>query len=203
MTTIPLFVNINENPTDTIKDTLFLTGDLKIEGATVLVQNMMEIEARNRENNDFPPLTLIINSEGGDLRACWMICDLMDQMKTPIETFALGLAASGGLMIFMNGTKGLRKATPNTQFMSHRYSIGLEINHADLSSQMSELDRIHQRMVNHYVKCTELNKTKILKDLLTEHNVWLDAADCKKYNICDVVTNDYFGTKKINKGKTK
>lgn len=201
MTTIPLPIAITGgSDSDVINDTLFLTGDLKMEVGTTLVENMMQIESRNRESGNFPPLTIIINSEGGDLRACWMICDLMDQMKTPIETFALGLAASGGLMIFMNGTKGLRKATPNTQFMSHRYSIGLEITHADLNSQMSELDRIHQRMINHYVKCTGLSKKKILKDLLTEHNVWLDASECKTFNICDVVTNDYFETKKSKKG---
>ena len=204
MTTIQLPLTINGPGIynkDVINDTLFLTGEIKMRTATSLIQDMMTIEARNREADNFPPLTIIINSEGGDLRAGWMVCDLMDQMKTPIETFALGQAASAGLMIFMNGTKGLRKATPNTQFMSHRYSIGLQVNHADLMAQITELNRIHDRIVNHYVKCTCLNKEEILKNLLPEHNVWLDAKQCVKYNICDVVTNDYFKTKKNKKNK--
>lgn len=213
MTTIQLPISLNgiENNLEIINDTLFLTGEIKIDVATTLVQNMMSIEARNRDlenngiiqSNEYPILTIIINSPGGDLNAGWMICDLMDQMKTPIETFALGQAASAGLMIFMNGTKGLRKATPNTQIMSHRYSIGLEISHADIKSQMPELDRIHERIINHYIKCTGLSRKKILKELLTEHNVWLDATECKNLNICDVVPNDYFGTKKSKKGIKK
>lgn len=205
MTTIqlPLMLNGPDMNNELINDTLFLTGELKVDVATDLVQSMMQIEARNRDQDNFPLLTIIINSGGGDLAAGWMICDLMDQMKTPIETFALGQAASAGLMIFMNGTKGLRKSTPNTQFMSHRYSIGLEVTHSDLVAQMPELERIHDRIINHYIKCTGLNKKKILKDLLNEHNVWLDAEECKKFNICDVVTNDYFASKNIKKTKGK
>lgn len=185
-----------------LNDCLFLTGELKIDIATALVQDLMKLEARNRDNNDFRPITLIINCPGGDLYSGWMIVDWMDQMQTPIETFALGQAASAGLMIFMNGTKGLRKATPNTQFMSHRYSIGIEASHADIIAQRNELDRTHDRIINHYIKCTGLPQKVVEDDLLVEHNVWLDAKQCKKYNICDVITNDYFG-KKNKKNKNK
>lgn len=178
-----------------LNDCLFLTGELKMDIATLLVQDLMKLEARNRANNEFNPITLLINCPGGDLYSAWMIIDWMNQMITPIETFALGQAASAGLMIFMNGSQGLRKATKNTQFMSHRYSIGIEASHADLMAQRKELDRTHDRIINHYMKCTKLTKKIIQDQLLTEHNVWLDAKQCKKFNICDVVTVDFFKTK--------
>lgn len=195
---IPIDVYDNNAPPkpNHINDCLFLTGELKTDIATDIVKDMMQIELRNRSMGEFPKLTLLINCPGGDLCAAWMICDWMDQMETPIQTFALGQAASGGLIIFMNGTKGMRKATPNTQFMSHRYLIGIEASHADLMAQRVELDRTHDRIVNHYMKCTGLEKKTIEQQLLTEHNVWLDAKQCKKYNICDIITNDFSKKKK-------
>lgn len=179
--------NSQQQSTERLSDHLILTGELKIDQATQLVEQLLNIEARNIETNQFDKITLLINSPGGDLYAAWMICDIMDTLKTPIETFGLGQIASAGIIIFMNGTKGLRKATHNTQFMSHRYSIGIEATHADLIAQRHELDRTHDRIVNHYIKCTNLPKKKVENELLVEHNVWLDATQCKKYNICDVI----------------
>lgn len=170
-----------------IGDCLFLTGELKMDLATDVSKQLLQIEHRNAEFNNYRKVSLIINSPGGDLYSAWMICDIMDQMITPVETIGLGEVASGGFLIFMNGTKGLRKATMNTQFMSHRYSIGIQASHADLMAQRDELDKTHDRIVNHYIKCTGLKKTKVEKELLTEHNVWLDAEQCKHLNICDEV----------------
>lgn len=184
-----------------LTDCLILADELKIDQASELVKRLLEIEHRNSQTGEYNKIQMIINSPGGDLYSAWMICDIMDQMKTPIETFGLGQVASAGIFIFMNGTKGLRKATVNTQFMSHRYSIGIQANHADLMAQRHELDRTHDRIVNHYMKCTGLSKTKIEQTLLTEHNVWLDAEECKKLNICDIISNPLISPLPIKKSK--
>jgi ATP-dependent Clp protease, protease subunit len=165
--------------------TLFLTGEININLATEICRELMAIEAQNKEAGVFPPVQLIINSPGGDLFSTWMICDLMSMMETPIHTIGLGQVASGGFILFMHGT--CRIATSNTQFMSHIFSMVNEGNYSNMKNQRLELDRTHQRIINHYSRSTGLSKDDVEKYLLTEHDVWLSAEECKQYNIADVV----------------
>lgn len=196
---ISLPINKSQQPAPENLDTIFLTGDININLATEVCKELISLEYRNNNMNEYPPIRLIINSGGGDLYATWMVCDIMAGMKTPVQTFGLGQVASGGFIIFMSGTKGLRSATNNTQFMSHRYSMAYEANHANIKSQQPELDRIHSRMINHYKKCTDLSAKVIEKFLLTEHDVWLTAERCKELGICDMIFDTSSKLKKKQK----
>lgn len=170
--------------------TLFLYGEIKPEMSAELCNKLKAVETYNRMNDTCIPIELIINSPGGDLYSSWMICDIMNSMSTPIQTVGMGQVASGGLIIFMNGVKGYRLATPNTQFMSHRFIAGMEASHHDLKHQQVEWDRTHERIIQHYKRCTGLPEKIIQSDLLPEHNVWLTAEDCLKYKICDIIDNE-------------
>jgi len=178
-------------------DTIFLTGDITIPIATEVCKELLATEYRNNVTGVYNPLQMIINTPGGDLYSTWMICDIMASMATPIQTYGLGQVASGGFIIFMHGTPGRRIATSNTQFMSHRYSMSYEANHANIKSQQPELDRIHSRMLNHYRKCTGLKIKDIEKHLLTEHDVWLTAERCQELGVCDIVIDTALHNKKV------
>lgn len=196
----------NQSPQDQNQDpdiiTLFLVGEIKQDNAVELCNKMKVVETYNRMNNTAIPIELIINSPGGDLHSSWMICDIMNSMVTPVQTIGLGQVASGGFIIFMNGVKGYRLATPNTQFMSHRFIAGLEASHQDLKNQQVEWDRTHDRIIQHYKRCTGLSEKIIETDLLPEHNVWLTAEDCLKYKICDIIdTKRYQPDEKLGKYK--
>jgi ATP-dependent Clp protease protease subunit len=166
---------------------LFLTGMIETESITELSRVMLEIDTKNRLTGTMVPIQLFINTPGGDLYATWQMCDIMSTIMTPIQTVGLGQVASGGFIIFMNGTPGRRIATVNTQFMTHRYAMAFEATHANIVSQRPELDRIHSRIISHYKKCTGLSVKNIEKHLLTEHDVWLTAEECKELGVCDII----------------
>lgn len=182
-----------------IPPTLILAGEINIQNSTELIKCLLEIDAVSCATNNFEPIDLFINSSGGDLYSSFAICDVLSMIKTPVRTIGLGQVASGAFMIFMSGKQGLRIATTNTQFMSHRYAIGYEATHANIKSQQPELDRVHDRIIDLYKKNTGLSKKVIDKDLLTEHDVWLTAEDCKTYNICDQVLDMSKIGKKVRK----
>lgn len=192
----------NPQPSDDVS-TLFLTGEINIAIATEICKELMFIEAKNQEADSYPPVQLIINTPGGDLYSTWMICDIMSMMRTPIHTIGLGQVASGGFIIFMHGTHGGRVATTNTQFMSHIFSMANEANYSNMKAQRSELDRTHSRIVDHYVRSTGLTAKKVEEHLLTEHDVWLSAEECKKFNICDLVVQSYEQIPIKRKSKSK
>ncbi len=168
---------------------LFLTGPIDVPVSTELAKNILEIDAKNKQLGTNVPIQLYINTPGGDLYSTWMLCDIISTINTPVQTVGLGQVASGGFLIFMNGTPGRRIATKNTQFMSHRYSMAFEANHANIVSQRPELDRIHDRIVSHYRKCTGLSIKDIEKYLLSEHDIWLTADQCQTYGVCDLVVD--------------
>jgi ATP-dependent Clp protease protease subunit len=168
-------------------DVIFVTDEITDQNASEICRALLHIEDRNTELNIFKPIRMFINSPGGSIYAAWMVCDIMDMMQTPIHTFGLGQVASGGLIIFMNGNYGYRYATKNTQFLSHNFSAAMAGTHADMIQHSKELPRIYKRLVDHYMKCTGLDKKSIEEHLVLEHDVLLSATDCKKYKIVDTI----------------
>lgn len=164
---------------------LILATEIDTDVASLLCARLLELNDVANKTGEMETIKLFINSPGGDLNAGWMICDIMDMIDIPIETIGLGLVASAGLLIFMNGDYGHRYATKNTQFMSHRYYMRMEGTHSDLTSHTSELHIMHMRIIDHYHKCTGMDKTVLEQTLLQEHDIWMTAEQCKKYNIVD------------------
>jgi len=146
------------------------------------------IEANTAEKQP-TMLTLIINSQGGNLCDAFAIIDIMNASKIMIKTVGLGQIQSSGLMIFLAGAPGHRTITSNTSIMSHQYSWESVGKHHELMAAAKEYELSIGRMMNLYRKTTLLDDAKIKKYLLSTSDVYLSSEDALKYGICDVVAN--------------
>ena len=135
----------------------------------------------------YKELLLMICSEGGDVSAAFALIDVIKSSKIPIKTVGLGQIASAGLLIFIAGTPGRRILTPNTSILSHQYTWGTEGKAHELFATMKEYELTHERVVQHYKSCTGLSEAKIKTHLLPAHDVWLNATEAKKLNVCDSI----------------
>lgn len=170
---------------------IFLSGVMTIETAADISSRLLSIDFMNKTNGKVEPISLVINSPGGDLNAAWQICDIMDFITTPVHTIGLGQICSAALLVLMNGDKGNRKITDRTACMSHEYSWGTEGNHDQLLATSKEFDNIIKRMLSHYKECTGLSEAFIKKELLNGSDCWLKPKTAKKYNIVDeIVTSN-------------
>lgn len=131
-------------------------------------------------------LTLIVNSEGGDVTAAFAIIDIMNSSKIPIRTIGMGDVSSSGLMIFMNGEKGTRQLTPNTTILTHTFYHDSEGKFHELGSQWKEHKNVHERMVQHYMNCTGLSRRRINSRLLPPTDTFLTAEQALALGVCDV-----------------
>ena len=136
-------------------------------------------------------LTLIINSGGGSVTDAFALIDTMKGSGVPIHTIGLGEVSSAALMIFMAGDKGNRTLTPNSSILSHQYSWGKWGKEHELLTAHRGFDLTSRQITEHYRKCTGLTEKKIRDVLLPPHDVWLSAAEAKKYGICDSVKSLY------------
>jgi ATP-dependent Clp endopeptidase proteolytic subunit ClpP len=177
---------------------LFLTGDITIDSATKLCEELYAINDVNLKLLKMRNIKLIINSPGGDLLAAQMICDVIEEIETDVHAYAYGHVCSAAFLVFMHGKRGHRYSSQHTQFMSHTYSMVLEGSFNDITKhRKAEFMRIHDRLLTQYSTHTGLSKKQVEEILLTNHDVWLNAKECKDLNIVDVI----IGTKKQKLGE--
>ena len=74
-------------------------------------------EDKNITPNLRKPITILINSCGGDLFSTLFFIDIIKQSKTPIRTVGMGFVASAAYYIYINGHD--RIAFENTTFLQH------------------------------------------------------------------------------------
>jgi ATP-dependent Clp protease protease subunit len=132
-------------------------------------------------------LTLLINSEGGDLAAGMAIVEAITASKIPVKTIGIGQIQSAGLIIFMAGTKGLRTITPSCMCMTHNFNTGSEGSYTELKNLQKEYDRLDRMIVNHYITHTGLDEKIIRKFLVTDHDIYLSPEQVVQYNLADQI----------------
>ena len=171
----------NDSPTNRIA---LLFG--AIEGDSI--QEIIEwIIVENLQPEPVKELTLLINSEGGDLCAAYALIEVMQSSSIPIKTIALGQAASAGILIFMSGTKGRRIATPSVEFMSHHFSTANVGNFHELKNAQIAYEKIDAKILSHYKLCTGLSEKIIREKLICNHDVYLTPEEAVKLHIADKV----------------
>jgi len=164
-----------------------LFDEITLESAKAFTEFVLE--ANLKPSKEAPPhLNLLINSEGGDVFACFAIVDAMRGSRIPVHTTGLGLIASSGLIIFMAGAKGHRVVTPNTSILSHQYSSwGGGGKHHELLAMQKHHTLLHKLLLNHYKLCTGLTEKQITKSLLPPEDVWLTPDEAVDLGVADEV----------------
>jgi ATP-dependent Clp protease protease subunit len=130
-------------------------------------------------------ISLIVNSEGGDLMDAFALIDVMCHSQIPVHTLGLGQISSSALMIFMAGAKGHRVLTPNTGIMSHQWSGTFDGKIHELVSAQEDFRQTTHRVTQHYVKHSELTEQQVAQHLLPAHDVYLTAEQAVHMGIAD------------------
>lgn len=133
-------------------------------------------------------IQLIVNSPGGPCSSGFALIDIMEWSRISIYTTGIGLIASMGLLVFMTGFKGRRVITPRTSILSHRYSAMTGGNHSQLLASRKEQDLEHDRIVDHYLRYSNIEtKEELEKCLLRDVDTWLTPEEVIKFGLADAV----------------
>ena len=161
----------------------FLSGSIEptnIEAASkwVLYAKFNKIEK---------PLTLHINSEGGDLGDAIGLVDLMRGLGVNVRTLGYGNIMSAAFMIFAAGQKGYRAIGKNTTIMVHQFNDSLEGKYHDMRAYAKECDRYNKKMEQILSECSNLSVKDVRTKLLKPTDVWLSAEELVEYGIADII----------------
>ncbi len=133
------------------------------------------------EDNPDEPITIFINSPGGEIFSGFAIFDMMHYVKPIIKTVVIGFAASMGSILALGAEPGHRFALPNAMFLIHQPLISgvYRGSAADIEIQAKEMINTKNRIINLYVEATGKTPEEIKADI--DRDFWLTSDQALKY----------------------
>lgn len=106
---------------------LELTGAVDAESCAGIIRGLIYLQRQDAK----APITLYVNSPGGEVQSGLALYDTMQAVSCPVHTVCLGMAASMGALIFIAGDE--RQILPHGRVMIHDPLIGGGIGGSALS----------------------------------------------------------------------
>lgn len=150
------------------------------------VANLIVAQLLYLDNEDNArPITMYINSPGGMVYSGMAIYDTMQQVQSPVATYAVGFTASFGTVLLTAGTKGMRYALPNATIHMHQPLGGAQGQASDIAIQAQEILRLRNDLNLILSYHTGQPIEKIAKD--TDRDIYMNAREARDYGLVDEV----------------
>lgn len=160
---------------------VFLGTPIDDNVANLIVAQILFLAREDPERE----IRLYIHSPGGVIYAGLAIYDTMQAVSCPIETIAVGSAASMATILLAAGTPGRRYALPNATVLIHQPAGGARGQATDVQIQAEEILRLRKRMNEILAKHTGQSIERIAAD--TERDFYMDAQQAKEYGLVDEI----------------
>ncbi len=132
------------------------------------------------------PVTIWLNSPGGDCIAASQIYSMLMDYKDDITVKIDGIAASAASVIAMAGTKVLM--APTALMMIHNPMTLAYGNHEDMEKAIAMLDEVKESIVNAYEIKTSLSRAKLSH--LMDSETWMNANRAIELGFADDLLKD-------------
>ena len=129
------------------------------------------------------PLTVWINSPGGDCIAASQIYSMLIDYKNDVTVKVDGIAASAASVIAMAGTKVL--LAPTALMMIHNPAMGVFGDHNDMDKAKAVLEDVKESIINAY--SIKTGKSRALLSKLMESETWMNANKAIELGFADVI----------------
>ena len=132
------------------------------------------------------PITIWINSPGGDCIAASQIYSMLMDYKGEVTVKIDGIAASAASVIAMAGTKVIM--APTALIMIHNPSTSASGDHRDMSKTIDLLNEVKESIINAYEIKTGLSRTVLshMMDAVT----WMNANKAVELKFADEILED-------------
>lgn len=174
--------SINQGDFFTQTRTVFLYGEIN---ATVAYDVGCRLKYLDYIDSN-KPITIEINSPGGEVSSGLAIIDTMNCIESPIKIVVCGMAASMAALIAASGTKGMRYALPHSTIMIHQPLGGLGISQAS-DIEIYAQNILQTKKILNSILATACNKDIKEVELDTDRDYYMSAAEAKEYGLIDEI----------------
>ncbi|MDO4583342.1 MAG: ATP-dependent Clp protease proteolytic subunit [Planctomycetia bacterium] len=160
---------------------IFLQGPIHDGNANDLVMQLLYLQSDNRRKD----VHFYINSPGGSVSATLAIYDTMRILSCPVNTYCVGLAASGAAVLLAGGAKGKRFALPHAKVMIHQPygSVGGQV--TDINIQAGEILKTRALLNEILANDTGNPLERLEKD--TDRDYYMTAEEAVAYGVVDSI----------------
>ena len=165
--------------------------DIDEELAHAVVYNLFQSleKTKTEEEEEIPPLKMIISTHGGSAHEMFSICDVMEIVKKErdIETIGLGKVMSAGVLLLASGTKGKRKIGRNCRVMIHPVAAASIGDLVDIENETKEIKHLQKLYIKNLSEQTNMTAKQIQKIISKKINVYFSAEEAVNLGIVDEI----------------
>ncbi len=178
----PSDVSTRPAPVDLVDERLFrartvlLTGSIDHDRAAAVVARLLALSA---ESDD--PVQLIVSSPGGHVESGDSIHDVVRFIRPRVRIVGTGWVASAAALVFVAVPREDRFCLPNTRFLLHQPSGGVQGAAADMEIGAREILRMRDRVNRAFSRATGRSLETIVRD--TRRDFWMSAEEAREYGL--------------------
>ncbi|MCI1209267.1 MAG: ATP-dependent Clp protease proteolytic subunit [Treponema sp.] len=155
---------------------ILLSGEINKDLAEKIVRQLLILEADSDK-----PISVFIDSPGGDVDAGFAIFDMLRFIKAPVTLIGMGLIASAAALIILAVPKDHRWGLPNSHYLIHQPMSGMKGVATDIEIHAKEMSKTRDKLNRIIADATGTPLERVAKD--TDRDYWLDAEEAIDYGI--------------------
>lgn len=160
---------------------VFLIGEINQSSAARVMMQMLYLENIKRGQD----ISLYINSPGGAVDDTLALYDTMRFLSSPVSTYCIGRAYSGGSVLLTAGAKGKRYILPHAKVMIHQPYGGITGQAEDIRIQVEQIGKMKAELNKIIAHHTGQSVENVLRD--AERDKYFTAEEAVKYGLVDEV----------------
>ena len=184
------------------KNHIYFYDDVSTESCLELNKTIIELAKELQKYSleyDTKPakIYLHINSNGGELLACFSTVDYIKNCPIPIVSIVEGSAASAATLISVVCDE--RYMTPNSYMLIHQLRGGYWGKYDEMEEDLENSKKFMDKIYNIYEEHTKLGRNELKKMLRKDK--WWDYDTCLEYGLVDGCDNGWINNKVVKKNK--
>lgn len=146
-TLVDIYFDEIQFETEISNNIIYCTGDIQ-EGSSDFLMKRINLILKFRNNENIKtPITLILNSFGGDVYEALGIIDFIKGLSTPINIKCYTKAMSAAALILCS-TTGLRSMSYHSTMMLHELSSDSFGKASDIKSNTNHIKELEHKLIN-------------------------------------------------------
>jgi len=163
---------------------VFLIGEINQASAARVMMQMLYLENQKRGSD----IAFYVNSPGGSVDDTLALYDTMRFLTSPVATYCLGRAYSGGSLLLTAGAKGKRFMLPHAKVMIHQPYGGITGQAEDIRIQAEQIIKAKAELTRIIAMHTGQTVERVQAD--SERDKYFTAEEAVKYGLADEVLTE-------------
>lgn len=155
---------------------IMLTGEITKESADQAIRNLLVMDS---EGND--PITIYINSPGGDVDGGFAIYDMIRFISSPVRTVGIGLVASAAVIVLLAAEKEHRYGFANSTYLIHQPMTEMRGVAADIEIHAQNMEHCRQMTDSIIAQACGRSIEEVHRD--TERDHWIYSQGAVEYGL--------------------